>query len=60
LARLKTATTLYYSVCRAVRTGERGEVLLTKKMGIVPPIAPVSSAPKGAYDAIFVGNLTSR
>jgi hypothetical protein len=30
-----------------------------KKMSIVPPAAPVSSVSKGAYDAIFVGNLKS-
>jgi len=30
-----------------------------KKMDIVPPTAPVSSVSKGAYDAVFVGNLTS-
>ena len=30
-----------------------------KKMGVAPPVAPVSSVYKLAYDAIFVGNLTS-
>jgi hypothetical protein len=29
-----------------------------QRMGIVPPAAPVSSASKGTYDAIFTGNLT--
>ena len=29
-----------------------------QRMGIVPPAAPVSSASKGIYDALFVGNLT--
>jgi hypothetical protein len=28
-----------------------------QKMGIVPPVAPVSSVSKGIYDAIFGGNL---
>jgi hypothetical protein len=35
-----------------------GEVLLMQRMGIVPLIAPVLSASKGTYDAIFGGNLT--
>ena len=30
-----------------------------QRMGIAPPAAPMSSASKGAYDAIFAGNLTS-
>jgi hypothetical protein len=30
-----------------------------KRMCIAPPKAPVSSASKGAYKAIFEGNLTS-
>jgi hypothetical protein len=30
-----------------------------KKMGIVPPAAPISSVSKEAYDAIYTGNLTS-
>ena len=42
-----------------IPTSKRGKVLLMKRMGIAPPLAPVSSASKGAYDAIFVGNLTS-
>lgn len=36
-----------------------GEVLLMKKMGIVLPVAPVSSASKRAYDAIFAGLMPS-
>jgi hypothetical protein len=39
-------------------TSERSEVLLVQKMGIVPSAALVSSASKGKYNAIFVGNLT--
>ena len=42
-----------------VPTSKRGEVLLMKRMGIAPLAAPVSSASKGAYDAIFPGNLIS-
>ena len=42
-----------------IPTSKRGEVLLMKRMGIAPLAAPVSSASKGAYDAIFPGNLTS-
>jgi hypothetical protein len=42
-----------------IPTSNRSEVLLTKKMGIVLPAAPVSSAFKGAYDAIFAGKLMS-
>jgi hypothetical protein len=30
-----------------------------QRMGIASSAAPVSSACKGAYDAIFTGNLTS-
>ena len=41
-----------------IPTPKRGEVLLMQKMGIVPPIGPVSSVSKGTYDAIFAGNLT--
>ena len=29
------------------------------KMGFTPPLALVSYVSKGAYDAIFTGNLTS-
>jgi hypothetical protein len=42
-----------------IPTSKRGEVLLMQRMGIAPPAAPVSSASKGAYNAIFTGNLTS-
>jgi len=42
-----------------IPTSKRGEVVLMKRMGIAPLAAPVSSASKGAYDAIFLGNLTS-
>jgi hypothetical protein len=29
-----------------------------KKMGVMSPVAPVSSAAKGAFDAFFAGNLS--
>jgi hypothetical protein len=41
-----------------IPTSKWGEVLLMQRLGIVPLIARVSSASKGAYDAIFTGNLT--
>ena len=46
----------YLSEDRALSTLE---VLLIKRMGITLPPAPVSSASKGAYNAIFAGNLTT-
>jgi hypothetical protein len=42
-----------------IPTSERGEVLLMKKMGILPPAAPVSSAAHNTYDTIFARNLSS-
>jgi hypothetical protein len=39
-------------------TSKRGEGLLMRKMGILAPAAPVSSAAKGAFDAYFIGNLS--
>jgi hypothetical protein len=30
-----------------------------KKIGILPPVAPVSSAAEGAFDAFFAGKLSS-
>jgi hypothetical protein len=41
-----------------IPTSKQGEILLMQKMGIVLPVAPVSSTSKGTYDDIFVGNLT--
>ena len=43
--------------CTHLQAG-RG-ILLMHRMGIALPAAPVSSVSKGAYDAIFAGNLTS-
>ena len=40
-----------------VPTSKRGEVLLMQRMGIVPPPTLVFFTSKGAYDAIFAGNL---
>ena len=41
-----------------VPTSKRGEVLLMQRMGIAPLAALVFFSSKGAYDAIFIGNLT--
>jgi hypothetical protein len=38
-------------------TSKQGEVILMQKMGIAPPAALVSSASKGTYDILFIGNL---
>ena len=37
---------------------KRGEVLLMKKMGILAPSAPISSADKRSYDSYFQGTLS--
>jgi hypothetical protein len=42
-----------------IPTSRRGEVLLNMRMGIEPPAAPVSPAPKSLHVAILTGNLTS-
>jgi hypothetical protein len=42
-----------------IPTSRRGEVLLNMRMGIEPPAAPVSPAPKSLREAILPGNLTS-
>ena len=36
-----------------------GEVLLMRRMGFAPPIAPISSVSKRAYGDFFARNLTS-
>jgi hypothetical protein len=41
-----------------ISTFKRGQVLLMKKMGILPPAAPVLSAIQSTYDAYFTGNLS--
>ena len=40
-----------------IPTAKRGEALM-KRMGVLPPTAPMSSGPKRAYEAIFAGKLT--
>jgi hypothetical protein len=42
-----------------IPTSKRSEVLLMKKMGVLPPSAPVSSVAKRSYDGIFTGKLTT-
>jgi hypothetical protein len=42
-----------------ILTSKRGEVLLMKKMGILPLAAPVLSAAQNMYDTIFARNLSS-
>ena len=42
-----------------IPTSKRGEVLLMQRMGTLSQVIPTSSASKRAYDAIFIGNLTS-
>jgi len=41
-----------------IPTAKRGEVLLMQKMGVQPPRAPVTTASKKAYQAIFTGELS--
>ena len=41
-----------------IPASKRGEVLLMKKMGILAPSAPISSAAKRSYDSYFQGTLS--
>ena len=41
-----------------IPTSKRGEVLLMKKMGIMAPSEPISSAAKRSYDSYFQGTLS--
>jgi hypothetical protein len=40
-----------------ILTSKRAEVLPTKKMGFMAPLAPSSLAAKRSYDSYFKGNL---
>jgi hypothetical protein len=42
-----------------IPASRRGEVLLNQRLGIAPPTAPVSPAPKGILDALRSGTLSS-
>jgi hypothetical protein len=42
-----------------IPASRRGEVLLNQRLGISPPTAPVSPAPKGILDALHSGTLSS-
>jgi len=42
-----------------IPTSKQDEVLVMKRMGNLSQETPTSSASKRAYDAIFIGNLTS-
>lgn len=40
-----------------IPTAKRGEVLIMKRMGILPPQAPPTAAARRSYDALFHSNL---
>jgi hypothetical protein len=42
-----------------IPTSKRGEVLLKKKLGLLEPSAPPSSAPKRSYESYFKGDLST-
>jgi hypothetical protein len=42
-----------------ILASRRGEVLLNQRLGIAPPTTPVSPAPKGIFDVLRFGTLSS-
>jgi hypothetical protein len=56
---VKRSTRIAVRLLSHIPTSRRGEVLLNMRMGIEPPAAPISPAPKSLREAILTVNLTS-